>query len=854
MRRPARCFPTRFASRLLLLLTPAMLLTLPATPAAAGDPYKAAPMDWPHWRGPETNGISREKNLVTSWSPDGENLLWKREDLGTRSTPVALNGKLYFLARDQPGTSKEGEKVVCLDAATGETLWENVFNVFLSDVPDTRVGWSCVTGDTETGDVYALGVCDYFQCIDGETGETKWSHSLSEEYGMLSTYGGRTNMPLIQGDLVIISGIVIGWGEMAKPAHRFIAFDRRNGQPVWFEQTRLLPYDTTYSSPIPAVINGQEVIVFGSGDGGIHALQPQTGQNVWTYNVSRRGINTTPVVADGLVIAGHSEENIDSTQMGALFAIDATKQGDITKTGEVWRTKEAFVGKSAPLYIDGRIYACEDSGTLLIVEAKTGKQIAVQKLGGPMRSSPIYADGKIYLITENGRWWVLEPTEDGVKTVNRARMRIGESHGSPIVSHGRMVIPTSQAIYCIGNKDAEPAADPRPERPAPTPVADDQVPAHVQIVPVESLLRPGDRQQFSVRLYNASGQFLRTEKAAKLSIDGPGSIDKAGKYSTPSGMTAPAPVYVTAKVGELKGTARIRVVPELPWSFTFDDGQVPVTWVGARYRHIGLDYDFYTSLKKQNPQAAGMYIELHTAFTNSGLPKVAFDDTNPRRRLWTGLLIYFGLDSGDDKPQTVEQARETFGASLDLLKEQKYLASWEIGDDGKGGIRLTAVRGERNEVGNGVITKIRTIPLGTKSQGWMGHTGFRNYTIEADVMGLAPYGKMPDMGLIAQRYTVDLRGAKQELQVRTWPPQLRMAKQVPTEWKPETWYRLKLQASVEDGKAVLRAKVWPRDGEEPAEWQVEAIDEQPNTIGSPGLFGNARDGEIFYDNLKVYGN
>ena len=94
-----------------------------------------------------------------------------------------MHGKLYTLARSEPGTPKEGEKVICADAATGKLLWENKFNVYLSDVPNTRVGWSCCVGDPTTGRVYALGVCGYFQCLDGETGKTLWSHSLSEEYG-----------------------------------------------------------------------------------------------------------------------------------------------------------------------------------------------------------------------------------------------------------------------------------------------------------------------------------------------------------------------------------------------------------------------------------------------------------------------------------------------------------------------------------------------------------------------------------------------------------------------------------------------------------------------------------------------
>ena len=118
----------------------------------------ADPLDWPYWRGPEMNGISREKGLPDTWTPDGENLIWKNSELGTRSTPIVMNGKLYTMVRHNPATKEEAEKVVCVDAATGVKKWESVFNVFLSDVPDTRVGWSSVVGDPLTGHVFALGV------------------------------------------------------------------------------------------------------------------------------------------------------------------------------------------------------------------------------------------------------------------------------------------------------------------------------------------------------------------------------------------------------------------------------------------------------------------------------------------------------------------------------------------------------------------------------------------------------------------------------------------------------------------------------------------------------------------------
>ena len=67
-------------------------------------------------------------------------------------------------------------------------------------MPADRIGWSSCVGDPETGRVYAQGVCGYFCCLDGETGKVVWDHSLHEEFGLISTYGGRTNVPVIFED------------------------------------------------------------------------------------------------------------------------------------------------------------------------------------------------------------------------------------------------------------------------------------------------------------------------------------------------------------------------------------------------------------------------------------------------------------------------------------------------------------------------------------------------------------------------------------------------------------------------------------------------------------------------------
>jgi outer membrane protein assembly factor BamB len=836
------------------------------------------PLDWPHWRGPEMNGISREKGLPESWSPEGENLIWKSAELGTRSTPIVMRGKLYVLCRYNPDTITEGEKVVCVDAATGQKVWENSFNVFLTDAPAERVGWSCVCGDPVTGNVYALGLCDYFQCLDGQTGKTLWSHSMSEEYGMISTYGGRTNMPLVFDDLVIISGVMTGWGEYAVPAHRFVAFDKNNGQAVWISSTRLRPLDTTYSSPVLANFNGQVAIVFGSGDGSVYAMQPRTGKILWTYDASVRGINTTPTVVGNTVFCGHSEENVfDTTVMGALFAIDGTGSGNVTSSKQLWLKPSVMLGRAAPLIVNDRLYIVDDGALLSVRDPKTGNEIGKKKLGtGEVFSSPLYADGKIYCAIRSGITAILKPTEIGVDIASRIRHEGDLIHGSAIASHGRVYIPTGEAMYCIGLKDQAPVSpDPRLPQPEETPWSADLTPAQLQVTPVETLLRPkagpseGQYQRLGFRLFNANGRYLDTKSVKPVyELKGPGKLEpwkEEGKENQvkfiPDPAAGHAVSFVTAKVGELTSTARIRTVPNFPWSFDFSNGKVPESWVGCGYRHIVLDDDLLQSLKSQNLRAAQLYIYLTTAFVNGNAPTVKIQDAGPRQA-WTDFLRYFDLNA-EGKPATIDDAKQQFDAGLELLAKEKVIEKWDWSQDASGNLELAVNRGSRGITGNAVLCKITTIPKGARSQGWMGQTHLHDYTIQADLRGANRNNKTPAMGVINQRYTLALEsaletpeGAVPALQIRSWVSrrELRFAKTLPFAWKYDVWYTMKFQSENKDGKVTLRGKVWPRGEAEPGAWTIEATDATPNVTGSPGLFGNANDAEVFIDNVKVTAN
>ena len=72
-------------------------------------------------------------------------------------------------------------------------------------------------------------------------------------------------------------------------------------------------------------------------------------------------------------------------------------------------------------------------------------------------------------------------------------------------------------------------------------------------------------------------------------------------------------------------------------------------------------------------------------------------------------------------------------------------------------------------------------------------------------------------------------------------------------WQPDTWYRMKLRVDVNDGRGLIRGKVWPKGEPEPTDWSITAEDPLPITEGSPGLYGYSPT-PVYFDNVKVTSN
>jgi outer membrane protein assembly factor BamB len=548
--------------------------------------------DWPEWRGPNRDGVSTERNTPVKWSPSGDNLAW-RAPYGSRSGPVVFGDRVYLHNVVGTGDSVQ-ERLVALDANTGRLVWERRFNVFLSDVPAHRSGWASPAVDPATGNIYVFGVGGLLSAVS-PAGAVVWERSLTEDCGFITTHGGRTVSPLIEGSLVIVNGLNVGWGNLGRGGNRWYAFDKRTGETVWVSSPQKGHYDTNLSPGIVATINGVRLLIVGGSDGAFYGLKVNTGEPVWRYEFTKRAVLTGAVMYGTQAVLTHSEENLDTSEMGMLVAVDAGATGELTTKGNAKWFVHGFQGGWASPVLDGdRIYEVDNGAILAAFDVKSGKRLWEKILGTIQKGSPVLADGKLYLGTENGKFYILKPSETGVEVLDEDWLGSEASPepitGSPAVSGGRVFVTSFEATYAIG-KAAPRAASAKLRTPPldlKTPVGE---PAYVQVFPYEVLVKAGEKTQFKARLFDAQGRFVKEAPAAWAVDQVAGAIAADGTYTAPATGDAG---YVKATVGSLTGTGRVRVIAPLPWSYDFDQwtGEAPPKqWINVANKFFVREFD-----------------------------------------------------------------------------------------------------------------------------------------------------------------------------------------------------------------------------------------------------------------------
>jgi outer membrane protein assembly factor BamB len=794
--------------------------------------------DWVKWRGPEQDGVCRETNLPEAWTPEGENLAWSAP-VGGMSCPIVMKGYVYCFTRigEVPAGSgdtatvdpgpKTQEALTCVDEKTGKVVWQHVNNMFQTDAPFHRLGWSSPVGDPDTDRVYAMGTQATLVCCDAKTGKLIWQHQMTEEFGLISTFGGRTSSPALDGDYLYITGVSFGWGNNAGSQMRIFAFNKHNGQLMWTSGTGGIPVDAPYNTPVIGVIAGEKVVVFPGGDGGIHCFQARTGKKVWTFKASKHGFNSSCIIKGDLVFGTWDLDNFDSNRRGGVVCLDGSKVTDGAPK-VVWKDEGIEEGFPTCTIVGDTLYCLNNSAVLIAFDAKTGEELAHKGMGTIGKASLVYGDGKLYVAEANGRFSIVKPEKGKFKILNRAEFvdKPGREYvifGSPAISDGHVFLATATMLYCIGPKTFEPVKAEVPEAPKEAPVPPGTEPAMIVVTPADVVMHPGEKVTLTAEAFDALGrpigqvkpekwevgtlvvppppkrpQGLLRQNSAAAASGGPttpvataapvaapapavpaapvrignleGTVDSSGVYTAANEMHAAQGGGVIAQVGKLEGVSRIRVFPPLPWKFDFEKspvGKPPLTWIGA-----GMKF---------------------------------------------------------------------------------------------------AVKEEPGNPSNKVLVKLTDIPLFARARTYMGPSDMSKYTVQADVKveevvigeGAEAVHKIPDPGVIDTRYCLELKGANQTLNLYAWPaaiprnelvPGLAVHSAMPYKWKSHAWYTLKLTVREESGKAVAQGKVWEKGQPEPKDWTITLEDPTPNTHGAPGLWGFSDGLEIYYDNVVVSPN
>jgi len=766
--------------------------------------------EWTHWRGPMQNGESFEKDLPEKWSPaeaGKNNLIWKAP-YGCRSTPLVHKGRVVFLSTVGEGLTEQ-ERAVCLDEKTGKLLWEHRFNIFHTSIVSNRLGFTNPAIDPETGNIYIHGTGGELFCFSPE-GKIVWKRSLTEEFGRVSGYGGRLTTPIVEEDLVIIGMVNNSWGDQGRGGHRFVAMDKKTSEIVWWSEPAPVVRWTYYSCPVIAVIKGEKILVTGSPDGSIYGLRFRTGEKVWGYQFGQ-SINSSPVVSGDYVYAAHAEENEDTNEQGRLICLDAGKvvKG---KPSLVWEKIGLRAGFSSPAISQGRLYICDDAAKIYAFDAKTGEQYWKFAYGRLSRGSPVVADGKIYVADVNAKFHILKAGDKKCTELQETffRNNVGpgfiECNCTPSVVNGRIFWASRDDMYCIGKPDhnTEAVVPTKPvENPAAGPVA------RIQIVPADVFIKPGDTVKYSVRSYDATGHRL---------------ADVTATYSLP---IPPLPKGATNAPPALKGTIT-------------EAGVLTAVPAIGQQAYVEAKYENFTS--RARVRVAPL---LPIAVNLAPIPLGAMPGG------WINTAAKYAVVEMPDKTKAI-----------------KKLAA-----DGR--------------------------PPFARANAYMTFPTSTDYTIQADLMGKEVRGAMPDAGIINSRYYLLLDGVPssdrdeldvsaggqsgedttppttdkpntgekkvRRLRILSWEGPRRVYKGTAFDWKPDTWYTLKLTVETKDGKGYIRGKAWPVGEAEPATWSVEFEDPLPNVEGAPGLFGSTKNiidtekekvagTEAFYRNIKVVPN
>ena len=435
--------------------------------------------NWPQWRGPEQNGVSKTTNVPETWS-DSENIVWKAPmPSWSGGTPIVWGNQIFVTspakageeeveafteeakrrqeerqrrnpnrrrrrgAARHPGGStlllisiskKDGSALWQRELDEGNKIWRKHNNTSPSPVTDGKHVW-VVTGN---GTVSAFDM----------TGKKIWQRNLQDDYGPFGLNWGYASSPILYDGKLILQVL---HGQKTDDPSYVVAFDALSGNEKWRQERptdALAESPDAYTTPTLVEHDGKTHIVILGGDY-LTGHDPETGEEIWRaggLNPDKQGnyrIVASPIVIDGMIYA--------PTRKKPLLAFRA---GDIASGSPAWKWEGPAATDVPTPVCDGKyFYMVDDRGLVICLDAKTGAVVwgPERTAQGIVSASPVLADNKLYITNEKAITTVLAAGPE-FKLLSTNELDGSYTISSPAVADSKIFIRTSNHLYCIGNQ------------------------------------------------------------------------------------------------------------------------------------------------------------------------------------------------------------------------------------------------------------------------------------------------------------------------------------------------------------------------------------------------------------------
>lgn len=420
----------------------------------SGTASKNARDNWSQFRGPQGDGQSASKGLPLHWS-ETNGVKWKTAIHGRAwSSPVVWENQIWLTTATEDGTRLSA---ICVDSQTGKIVHDlKLFDVEKPQFAHKFNTYGSPSPVIEEGRVYITFGSPGTACLDTKTGKVLWER---RDF-VCNHFRGAGSSPIIYQNLLIMN--------FDGSDHQFVAaLNKKTGKTVWRTNRSIDFKDLdasgkpeadgdwrkAYATPHVTTIEGKPTLI-SQGAKAIYAYEPRSGKELWRVEerTSHSG-GGRPAIGDGLIFINTGWSS------GQILALQPGKQGevldansDVSSNGVLrvaWKTKRNVPKKPSLQLSDDLLFSIDDGGVASCLEARTGKEVWRERIGGNYSASPLCAEGRLYFLSEEGKCTVVAAGREFKKL---AENTLSDGFmASPAVSGQSLILRTRTHLYRIEN-------------------------------------------------------------------------------------------------------------------------------------------------------------------------------------------------------------------------------------------------------------------------------------------------------------------------------------------------------------------------------------------------------------------